>query len=343
MELNTDLTAALNDAAAASLPPIEAEETTPEVVEEEVVEQPDEAAEPEEGAVEEPSTPEGVVIPPTITEGLATEFTVMDAEGPVEVPDIVIEYKANGKVRRDRLDQVVKMAQWAAPAVEKAAKADEAMRQAEEAYAVLAEREAALERLLTDDDYYDAVREAYTAETSPERRAERAEREAQELRMQAQLAPIAEKGKQFFERELEPALDMIVQALPAVTREELDQRVEVLLRMHAVEGPNGAPIVPPEKYDVIRRAMVDDIAVWAQVLNARRQPPAAKPSPEAQKAKAELERARIDAQKAKRAVGRAVRPVATGVSKPSKPKSAAPATVDEAVESALSDILSGIS
>ena len=47
--------------------------------------------------------PEGYVAVATVTDALATEFTLRDAEGEVEVPDLMVEYKANGKVRQGPL------------------------------------------------------------------------------------------------------------------------------------------------------------------------------------------------------------------------------------------------
>lgn len=336
MQSPIDISSALDEAAAAALPAV-VDDAQPEEAETDTLPIESEQDTSLEQDAEESTAPEGFVIPPIITQGLATDFSLYDAEGAVEVPDITVEYKANGKMRRDRLDQVVKLAQWGVLSSQKSEEATEANRRAEQYEQVLADREAALERLLTDDEYYDAVREAYSAEVSPERRAERAEAEADRLRIESALAPISAQGQQFYEGELMPALDMIAQALPTVTREELEQRVEMLLRMNAVDGPGGAPIVPPDRYGIIRQAMVEDIAVWAQVLHARRQPPA--PVLPAKKADPALERAQVDAQKAKRAVGRAMRPVATSVTKsaPSN-KSATLNTVDDAMESALANV-----
>lgn len=339
MELSSDITAALNEAAAAAMPVAVAEEPQPSDDDQPLL---DNEADVSEPAEDPPVAPDSdVVVPPILTEGLVAEFTLYDTDGPVEVPNVVIEYKANGKVRRDRLDQVVKLAQWGVYNEDKAARVEEVQRRADQYEQLLSEREAALERMLSDDEYYDAVREAYSNELSPERRAERAEAEAERLRTESALAPIAAQGKQFYEGELVPALDMIAQALPTVTREELEQRVEMLLRMHAVEGPGGVPIVPPDQYSAIRQAMVEDIAVWAQVTHARRQPPA--PVAESPTANKELEQARVDAQRAKRAVGRAMRPVATAVTKSSPGKQTLPSTVDDAMASALENVLGGIS
>jgi hypothetical protein len=353
--MTQEISAAIEEAATLAMQGVPSDE--PEELS--TAEQPDEPAPAEPAAdepdadadaeppAEEPAAPaEGVVVPPALTEGLVAEFVVRDAEGEVEIPDITIQYKANGKVRTDRLDQVVKLAQWGVYNEEKVKRVEQVEQHAQAVEAELASREEALERMLRDEDYYLAVREAYESESSPEKRAERAEQEAQDLRLERELAPIHAQGKQFFENEVAPALDMIVQALPSVTREELEARVEDLLLRHTVKGPGGTPIVPPQKYDAIRRAMVDDIAIWAKVLHARRTPPAAPAAASpAKKPDAALDRARIDAQKAKRAVGRAMRPVATaGVSKSTPPKANKQhATVDDAMEDALANVLGGIS
>ena len=72
----------------------------------------------EEGA-EEPAAPDedtlalpdGYTAPAVLTDGLATEFTMLDADGEIEIPNVTVKFKANGKMREERLDQVVKLAQ----------------------------------------------------------------------------------------------------------------------------------------------------------------------------------------------------------------------------------------
>ena len=55
---------------------------------------------------------------------------------------------------------------------------------------------------------------------------------------------------------------------------------------------------------------------------------------------AELTKAQVSAQKAKRAVGQATKPVGRPASTtPAKPRAAKPATIDDAVDSAMSEIL----
>ncbi len=310
----------------------------------------DEAAESEDTPVAETvELPEGYVAVPVVTDGLATEFTLKDAEGEVEIPDLMVEYKANGKVRQDRLDQVVKLAQWGVYNAEREQQIKQVEQQAQIAQqelqqyvAVLEEREKQIERLLTDEDFLYAVREAYDVENSPERRAERAMQETENLRVQYQMADIERSGAQFYESEVSPAIDMIVTALPTIAPDELLERFTYAMQAHVERAPNGQAYIPASRYDAVRKYIVDDLASWAQFQHSRRAQPVA-PSPVQAKASQELERARVDAQKAKRVVGQATKPVGrAGGTGTEKPRASRIASVDDAVSSALDEVLSAI-
>lgn len=295
-----------------------------------------------------PTFPEGYVAVPVVADKLATEFTLKDAEGEVEIPALIVEYKANGKVRHDRLDQVVKLAQFGVynEAREQQVKQTEeqarALQQERDEYArLIAEREAQLERILTDEDFFLAVRDAYSAENSPEKRAERAEREIEQLKVQSQLADISRQGQAFYEGEVRPAMDLIAQALPTVTPAELEERMAYAMQLHAQVGPNGQPYLPASQFDAARQYIVNDLAVWAQMMHARRSEPAT--SPQLEQAQAAAAKAQVEAQKAKRAVGQATKPVGRPASNtPAKPKAAKPATIDDAVDSAMSEVLASL-
>ena len=308
-------------------------------------ETPDEEAASDESAVE---LPEGYVAVPTLSEGLATDFALYDKDGEVEVPELVVEYKANGKVRKDRLDQVVKLAQWGVYNEERDKKAQlieqeyqQTLAAAQQMEQLIAEREAQMERLLNDETFLEAVRDAYAAENSPEKRVERAEREKEALRISYEMQQIQGSGEQFYNAEIVPAVQMITGALPTVTADEIEARLQMVMQAHAELAPNGQPYVPPSRYDAIRQYIVDDLALWAQMVHTRRSQPA---SGEKAAIKAELEKARIEAQKAKNLVGKATKPTgqagkpSDGGKKPSKP-----ATVDDAISSALTSVLSSIS
>lgn len=310
----------------------------------------DEAADSDESPVAEAvELPEGYVAVPVVTDGLATEFTLKDAEGEVEIPDLVVEYKANGKVRQDRLDQVVKLAQWGVYNAEREQQIKQVEQQAQitqqelqQYISVLEEREKQIERLLVDEDFLYAVREAYDAENSPERRAERAMQETENLRVQYQMADIERSGAQFYESEVSPAIDMIVTALPTIAPDELLERFTYAMQAHVERAPNGQAYIPASRYDAVRKYIVDDLASWAQFQHSRRAQPAA-PSPVQATASKELERARVDAQKAKRVVGQATKPVGrAGGTGTEKPRASRIASVDDAVSSALDEVLSAI-
>jgi hypothetical protein len=355
-----DINDVIAEAAAAALPapePVVEETTAPvpeatdleevpeddapdaEVAEEAPVDVPDAEAAP----VEEVALPDGYVAVPTIAEGLVTDFALFDEDGEVEVPALMVEYKANGKVRKDRLDQVVKLAQWGVYNQDRQAKLEQDAASKEQQYTtLLQEREQQMERLLTDEGFLEAVREAYFEENSPEKRAERAEQRVENLKVQHQMQAIEQQGLEFLTKEVEPAISLMAAALPSVSAEELESRITMAMQAHAEVGPNGAYYVPPSRYDAIRQYIVEDLAIWAQTVNAKRSQPAATPKKAA--LQAELDKARIEAQKAKNLVGKAIKPTgqAGKVSDaPNKPK--APATVDDAVDSALKAALASFS
>ena len=325
----------------------EAEEPADVVAEETTEEAPADEAEAEAESEESPALPEGYVAVPVVEDKLATEFVLKDAEGEVEIPALIVEYKANGKVRQDRLDQVVKLAQFGVynEAREQQFKQTEqqamALQQEREELAKLVEeREAQLERLLQDEDFFLSVRDAYQAENSPEKRAERAEREVERVRVEAQMTQIQQHGAQFYESEVRPALDLIAQTLPSVTPDELEERMAYAMQLHAQVGPNGQPYLPASQFDAARQYIVNDLAVWAQMTHARRSEAATPPQVAA--AQQAAVKAQVEAQKAKRVLGQATKPVGRAATAPSKPKASKPKTLDDALDSAMDEILSSI-
>jgi len=331
--------------------PEEAEEQSEEVVEVPPAPAPAEGqeealAEEVVEEAEEAPLPPGVVVVPAVEGELATQFTIMDEEGEIEVPNLMIEYKANGQVRKDRLDQVVKLAQWGVYNEEREQKTKQVEQEAvtyrqaaEELETLIAEREKQIERLLQDDDFLYTVREAYERENSPEKRAERAERQFEDYKVQQEMEQITQVGEQFWTSEVEPALDMIAKALPTLTFDELAERFTYAMQAHMDRAPNGQPYIPMSRYDQVRKYMVEDLAVWAQIQHARRAEPTTK---QTSKASDQLQKARIEAQKAKRQVGQATKPVGKAGQMSAAPKQSKPSTIDEALESAMANVLSAI-
>lgn len=377
-----DISTAIADAVSASLatplaekqeeekpvPPAPAGETEQPVVEatdlEEIPgdEPPAGDTEPEgEPKVEaKPDADAPVAIKP-IADKLATEFTISTEDGEIEVPDVIIEYKANGKARKDRIDQVVKLAQFGTYNQEKLAEAERvavaAQDETTQLRQVLDQREAQLERLLQDEEYLAAVREAYDRENSPERRAARAEEQVQDLRVQSQMAEIASQGQAFYRDEVVPALRMIQESLPTVEVGEMEERVAYAMALHAAQAPNGQKYLPASQFPKLRDYLVKDLVFWAQMQHAMRTeggsgtasaPAAPKAVPAAPKAtpSTEVARAQAEAQRAKQQLARATRPLgrtpegksAEGKPAPSKPIT----TVDDAVAAATAAVMSSI-
>ena len=349
-----DLGEAISSAVASALPPQQdtavaedAEEVLAPDVDGDGGDAPDSVEESEELG-DQPNMPEGYVAVPTVTDDLATEFALYDADGEVEVPNLMVEYKANGKMRSDRLDQVVKLAQWGVYNKDREEKVQQVEQVAQQVYqereelaALLSEREEQIEKLLMDDDFLMAVRDAYGEQNSPESRAARAEQEVKDIRVQNQMSAIAEKGQVFYENEVMPALNMIVGALPSISVDELAEKFQMAMYAHVERAPNGEAYVPASRYDAIRQYILDDLAVWAQGQHGRRsKSTTSAPQRETQKALAERDRARIESQKAKRAVGQKTLPVGNAGKPSGKPKASVGNTVDDAVASALSTALS---
>ena len=349
-----DIGEAISSAVASALPP-QQDNSAAEDAEETLAPYAEEGEEGEEGggeAVEDVAPPvdmpEGYVAVPTVTDDLATEFSLYDADGEVEVPNLMVEYKANGKMRSDRLDQVVKLAQWGVYNQDREQKVQQVEQLSQQVYqereelaALLSEREEQIEKLLMDDDFLLAVRDAYGEQNSPENRAARAEQEVKDIRVQNQMSAIAEKGQVFYENEVMPALNMIVGALPSVSVDELAEKFQMAMYAHVERAPNGEAYVPASRYDAVRQYILDDLAVWAQAQHGRRsQSTTSAPQRDTQKALAERDRARVEAQKAKRVVGQKTLPVGNAGKPSGKPKAYSGNTVDDAVASALSTALS---
>ena len=369
-----DVSAAVADAVSASLAiPVEQKQAaaktapvTPKAtdLEEEPTDEPEllptevEAEAPEAEETEEApadvALPEGYVAPPAISDKMVTEFTISDADGEIEVPDVIIEYKANGKVRKDRIDQVVKLAQWGAYNQDKVAEIERvavsATEERDQLMQMLEERESQMERLLADEEYLMAARDTYERENSPERRAARAEREAQDVRVQAQMERISTQGAQFYRDEVAPALQMIQEALPTVEVGEMEERIAYAMALHAEQAPNGSKYLPPSQFPKLRQYLVQDLVFWAQMQHAMRTEgkapvtaPASKPAAKVA-ANPEVTRAQAEAQKAKQALARASRPMGRGTDGKFRetPKAKPINTVDDAMSAATAAVMAGI-
>lgn len=302
----------------------------------------EDSAEEDDAEEAEPvELPEGMVAVPAITDKMVTEFVIRDNEGEeVETPALVIEYKANGKVRKDRIDQVVKLAQFGVYNQEReqalVAKQDEAEQAVQEAMGQLEMREEQLRQLLEDEDAYLRVRERYMSENQPEKRARRAESEASELRTQRESERQAVQAERFYNQNIIPALSEIADKFPEVGIDEISAQLGTALVPVMRNG-----LVPPAMYPQVEQYIATVLAEWAESKHSSR---VARYNGEKTKANKEVEAAKIAAAKAKRSAASAARPAVRSSSSASSKKStkSTPATLAEAESAAMEEILSSL-
>ncbi len=247
---------------------------------------------------------------------------------------MVIEYKANGKVRKDRIDQVVKMAQLGVYNRDReeqyVAQQQEVEDLANQAIARLETREAQLRQLLENPDAYEQVRNTYLAENEPEKRAARAEREAAQVRASVAEEQAVREGTLFYDQRVLPKLDSILTEFPEVEPDELIAQFTFAMQPVLRDGR-----IPRERYPAVLAYIESELADWAHAKHTRR---LAKVKPATDAA----QKSAIEAAKAKRAQAAASAPargVGTSSSKKTQPKAAM--TVQDAEDDALNAALSG--
>lgn len=297
----------------------------------------------EEDGDEQPS--DGYAEVKVIDDELQAEFAVLDDDGELEIPNIKIRYKANGRDREERLDQVVKLAQMGVYNADRQDKirqvethAQQVQARVEEYENVLRTREKQIERLLTDDNYLYEVRDRYAEHNSPEERARRAEEQVHEVRAEAQMSEVRRVGSAFFNGEVAPALTLLEQHLPNVSKEEMAERTMRQLQSHYRKGPRGVMYLPPESHDALRDYLVNDLAVWAQGQNQLRGG-AATSKKDAQDV---VEKAQIESQKAKRVVGKKTRPVGRAAAGKTRAKPKEINNMNDAMASALDGVFASV-
>lgn len=314
------------------------------------------AAEAAEGVETEPVVfPEGFVPVPKI-EGreLATTFKVMDKDGELEIPDMTIEFNANGRTRKESLDKVVKLAQWGVFNQERHEQVETTRREAETVFQqnrqildYVRRMEAERETLLSSDDAYLTARAKYEMENTPEAKLARREQEIASQGQQQEFTQASNLGQQFFASELAPGVEAITKALPTVSADEIGARLLLVTNRYMVHTPLGS-IIHPNAYPEIRKAIVSEIVPWAQqVHDARdhdRQSRATTTDAEKQALEKAAEKARVDAQKAKNLLGKVNKPrnagAANGTGNPATPKPIK--TADDAEKAALAATMAGM-
>lgn len=268
-----------------------------------------------------PAEKTGDDVKPADGEKKALPFAVYGEDGktPIQPPAMLVEFKANGKVRQEPLDRVVQFAQLGVYNHEREQglqrMQEEAAQEVESVYAELEAREAAIAKLLTDPAYYEAVQERYLKEQTPEREANRAKAEAERLRAEMETTRAERQGQEFFETVVFPGIDGIMRENP-----ELDDPEEVAARLALMLEPlrvNGR--IPPSKHPQVQALIASDLRDWAKATNDRR----------ASRRNTVVAKAQSEAQRAKNALGAVTSPASVGAAPAARRERTGPVTIDE--------------
>lgn len=263
-----------------------------------------------DGEPEPIALPDGfAAIPKVEGRELATTFTVRDKDGELDVPDIQIDFTANGRTRSEPLDKVVKLAQMGVFNQERHEQTVHVQRENDglkqrvqqvEHYAQQVEQR--MQQLLSSDDAYLMARAEFEQQNTPEYRAQMARQELEQTNQQIAFTQAAQAGQQFLATTLEPAVNQIAQALPEVGVEEIGARLLLVSDRFRVHTPFGS-IIPPQYHEAVAQQIVQDVAPWAMQLHEARAADKAVTRRAAEQqtaaATAAAERARVEAQKAR--------------------------------------------
>ncbi|MCI0349124.1 MAG: hypothetical protein L0Z53_06825 [Acidobacteriales bacterium] len=289
---------------------------------------------------------------PTLARAPETPFTVSDAEGELELPDVYFSFKANGKdYEKVPIDKLVRFAQMGIYNADKESKYRDVdlhistlERRAQGAESRVQQLEKFYERLLADPQYYEDASALYQEQNTPEQRIARAEertramqaqldlereelqraarQEARQSELQSQYQ--RERDDQtvatFVRQELAPAFERLIQSNPLVNEREVLGQYTLMTAPLLERGR-----VPPSRLTEVKALIDHDLTNWVTALSADRQYAQAQADKKVQAVKAA-------ATQAKRQVARAAAPTGS----PAPMRAPAPKKYDD-VDSWLKD------
>ncbi|MEO5589951.1 MAG: hypothetical protein ABIS03_10230, partial [Gemmatimonadaceae bacterium] len=225
-------------------------------------EPPPEEAPPEEAKPDEEAAPE--------PKKLAADFSVFDAEGELEVPDIKLSFKANGKEMKDvPLDRVVKLAQWGAYNEEREQSVRETRAQLSQVDEVIAEKDRtiaayaeAYQQMLRDENFYLETRAQYEAANTPEAEVQRLRAEQKQFQQQTaerERASTEQAQANQFIGYLAPKLEALATQHPTVTFDEVFGRYNLLTAPLLVAGR-----MPPERFPQVDHIVDTELSQWIE-------------------------------------------------------------------------------
>jgi hypothetical protein len=295
--------------------------------------------------------PDGFVAVPKVDRELVMPFKVMDADGELEVPDMMIEFKANGKTRKEPLDKVVQLASFGVYNHEReqqvqASKAEvqQTQTQLQQVIDYARQLEQEREALLSNDDLYLAKRAQFDQQNTPEARLQREQERVQTMQRQQAFSQAAQAGEQFYSRSLVPAVEAITKALPTLTAEEIGAKLLLIADRYKVHTPDGS-IIDPRAYRLIEQAIVSDVVPWAQQVHDARDSDRRSNAQQTDAEKRALKKAADDAKaETQKARNQGTRPAKPGQGRPgtNAPTPKPIKTVDDAEQAALADTMAAM-
>lgn len=278
--------------------------------------------------------------PPAETRALATKFAIVEGDATAEpgaLADTVIEYKADGKVYRETLDKVVRLAQSGRYNTKLHEELD-ALRPMEAKVDELEAQRAddlrfyrqEVQKLIGDDNYLMQRRQELAQRFTPEAEADRLRRELAQERQSREMMQLQGRMETFVEQSIQPKMLELLSQYPSVTEDELMGRFNRTVLPMQRHG-----VVPPHLWPRVEALLEGEIGSWAAHLHDSRS--AERATADAQ-TKAQVRKAQEKAQKAKQVLARTVTSPAGTRAAPDTPRSKPIVTADDA----LNDIIGGV-
>lgn len=240
------------------------------------------AEEPAAPVVETPVAPPSAETVPTDSEGaeakapevevpkaerkLMTEFKVLDTEGELEVPEIEIEFKAKGEMRKLPLDHVVRLAQFGFANEEREQQVlaskrfvAEAQEKEQQFHQTIQQYEQYYEKMFNDPAFYEEARLAFINQNSPEARAQRAEGELARQRQEKLVERENVQRAEFTQQAVVPVVTRLLTENPLVNENEIIGRFSTLTAPFLVQGK-----VPLNRLREVEHVVQNDLTTWAQ-------------------------------------------------------------------------------
>jgi len=287
-------------------------------------------------------TPVVPVKEPAVLTAPITPFRVFDAEGELEIPDIEIELKTNGKVKKVKIDQVVRLAQMGGYNEELQQQAQDARtripsleQQVAQVTAELHAQGTLNKHILADEAFFLASRDKYEAAMTPEAQLAAANQRIAELergpRPGSADADLAQQGDAFTVGTLAPVFDGLLTAYPTVPLAEAYGQFVLLTQPLQERG-----IIPPARWSEVMQLVEGSLGPWMAQLHDKRASQAA----QRDTATAEALKAKEEATKAKRTLARRFKP--SGSTPESALNPTSPTKPPETADDAVNQIMAGV-